>query len=71
MKTRIDSVEDIIRSFSEQGYICSERIALAVYLAAQLHKPVLVEGPPGVGKNRAGKSGRRLSGGAADPLAVL
>ena len=50
MKTRIDSVEDIIRSFSEQGYICSERIALAVYLAAQLHKPVLVEGPPGVGK---------------------
>ena len=33
MKTRIDSVEDIIRSFSEQGYICSERIALAVYLA--------------------------------------
>lgn len=47
MKTRIDSVEEITRSFAGQGYICSEQIALAIYLAAQLHKPVLVEGPPG------------------------
>ena len=50
MKTRIDSLDDVISSFAGQGYICDQRTALAVYLAAQLHKPVLVEGPPGVGK---------------------
>lgn len=47
MKTRIDSLDDVIASFAGQGYICDQRTALAVYLAAQLHKPVLVEGPPG------------------------
>ncbi|UWN49236.1 hypothetical protein ASALC70_01435 [Alcanivorax sp. ALC70] len=47
MKTRIDSVDDVTQSFARQGYICDQRTALAVYLAAQLHKPVLVEGPRG------------------------
>ncbi|MDX1803049.1 MAG: MoxR family ATPase [Alcanivorax sp.] len=56
MKTRIDSVEEVIASFARQGYICSEQIALAVYLASQLHKPILVEGPPGVGKTELAKA---------------
>lgn len=50
MKTRIDSVDDVIASFARQGYICDQRTALAVYLAAQLQKPILVEGPPGWAK---------------------
>ena len=37
-------------------YICSEQIATAVYLAYHLHKPVLIEGPPGVGKTELAKT---------------
>jgi MoxR-like ATPase len=37
-------------AFGELGYISNDRIATAVYLAQQLRKPILVEGPPGVGK---------------------
>lgn len=37
-------------AFEKLGYISNDRIATAVYLAQQLRKPILVEGPPGVGK---------------------
>ena len=43
-------IDDISNGFAEHGYICSEQIATAVYLASQLEKPILIEGPPGVGK---------------------
>ena len=43
------SIKEITEGFSKHGYICSEQIATAVYLASQLEKPILIEGPPGVG----------------------
>ena len=43
-------IKDITKGFAEHGYICSEQIATAVYLASELEKPILIEGPPGVGK---------------------
>jgi len=50
-----DSVEGVIKDLDAQGYICDKRIATVVYLAQQLDKPVLVEGPAGVGKTELAK----------------
>ncbi len=44
------SIDDVIQRFESQKYIASRRIAIVVYLASKLNKPVLVEGPAGVGK---------------------
>ncbi len=51
-----ESVEDIISRLGDQGYICDKRIATVVFLAQQLEKPVLVEGPAGVGKTELAKA---------------
>jgi MoxR-like ATPase len=49
------SIDDVIQQFERQKYICSRQIATVVYLATKLRKPVLVEGPAGVGKTELGK----------------
>ncbi len=37
------------------GYIASRQISTAVYLAEKIEKPILVEGPAGVGKTNSRK----------------
>ena len=59
---KLGSVESIIDSLAAEGYICNEQIATVVYLAAALEKPILVEGPPGVGKTELAKSCALLTG---------
>ena len=49
------SIEDVIERFGQQNYICNRRIATVVYLATHLGKPILVEGPAGVGKTELAK----------------
>ncbi|HXG50911.1 MAG TPA: MoxR family ATPase [candidate division Zixibacteria bacterium] len=49
------SVDDVISRLGSQGYICSKNVATVVYLGASLRKPILVEGPAGVGKTELGK----------------
>ncbi len=53
---QLASVEKIEQGFESFGYICSRKIATAVFLAFALRKPILVEGPPGVGKTELAKT---------------
>jgi hypothetical protein len=43
------------QAMAKQGYITDRATATAAYLAMTLHKPLLVEGPPGVGKTEIAK----------------
>ena len=40
----------------EQQYVCDRRVSTVVFLAERMNKPVLVEGPAGVGKTELGKA---------------
>ena len=51
-----ESVASLKANFESHRYICSDQIATAVYLAYKLHKPILIEGPPGVGKTELAKT---------------
>ena len=54
------SVASLQESFEAHNYICSDQIATAVFLAYQLRKPILIEGPPGVGKTELAKTAAEM-----------
>jgi len=49
------SIDEVIERFATNNYIASRRIATVIYLASSLRKPILVEGPAGVGKTDLAK----------------
>ena len=56
------SVADVKRSLADVGYLADEPAALVSFLAQKLGKPVLVEGPAGVGKTELAKALSRATG---------
>ena len=49
-------IAEVESGLASAGYIASRQIATAVYLAQQIEKPILVEGPAGVGKTELAKA---------------
>ena len=56
------SVADVKEALGRAGYLADEPAALVAYLAQRLGKPVLVEGPAGVGKTELAKALSRATG---------
>ena len=50
------SPEDLKSALGEQQYIANDEIATILFLSQQLGKPLLTEGPAGVGKTELAKA---------------
>lgn len=55
-KSARDAIDAIQSGYEQLGYVSDEQIATALFLAQTLEKPLLVEGPPGVGKTELAKA---------------
>src|SRR5947199_21445 len=56
MTTEPSSIEEVSAGLGRVGYLPGESTALVSFLATRLGKPVLVEGPAGVGKTELAKA---------------
>jgi MoxR-like ATPase len=48
-------IEAIQASFAERGYVAGRELATSVFLSRELKRPILIEGPAGVGKTEVAK----------------
>lgn len=57
-----ENIDSVREGLSQQEYIASEEIATVTYLAQSLEKPILTEGPAGVGKTELAKAWASATG---------
>lgn len=57
-----DIIQAVTKKLAKQQYIASNRMATVLYLAEELNKPVLCEGPAGVGKTELSKAWAKATG---------
>lgn len=57
-----ENVGIVTKALSEQQYIATDNISTVVFLAQQLGKPLLAEGPAGVGKTELAKAYSKAAG---------
>ncbi|WP_282121211.1 AAA family ATPase [Ruegeria atlantica] len=50
------TLSDVQNGLAAQGYVSDDRLAMALHLAQQLGRPLLLEGPAGVGKTEVAKA---------------
>jgi MoxR-like ATPase len=62
MSDEFTSIEDARERLAQVGYLADEPASLVSFLAGKLGKPVLVEGPAGVGKTELAKAVSRATG---------
>ncbi len=53
---RLDSIDEVQSVLAAQRYIADRGLATAVFLALKRHKPLLLEGEPGVGKTEIARA---------------
>ena len=56
------SVEDVITRFAAEGYLADQRLATTVFVQSRLSRPLLLEGPAGVGKTALATTLARVTG---------
>jgi MoxR-like ATPase len=56
------SIDEVVDRLRQTGYIADRALATTIYLADRLGKPVLAEGPAGVGKTELAKAMARVLG---------
>jgi len=56
------SVDDTVAQLESHGYFASRELAIALFLALKMERPLFVEGEPGVGKTELAKAAASLVG---------